>query len=191
MRKVMVAFGSRASAFSFSPFGRGVCIKFHHVVSTNLRVGKSDEFDTPIEVLEAGIVHCCRDFTGAVKQIIQKSNAPLSFNPGYGLDEIAYSDLKHILRHTMILFINEHEEEYIARLFGLDASDIRDLGPDIVVTTLGSRGCRVITESHDAHVPAVAAKMVDPTGAGDSFAAGFLFGYQWSGSGMVFLLPHL
>jgi len=40
----------------------------------------------PWEVLEAGIIHFCRDFIGTMKQITRQSDDRSSFNPGYGLD---------------------------------------------------------------------------------------------------------
>lgn len=43
----------------------------------------------------------------------------------------------------------------------------------IVVLKMGARGCRIFTRSEDAIVPAFTVTEVDPTGAGDSFCAGF------------------
>jgi ribokinase len=45
-------------------------------------------------------------------------------------------------------------------------------GPPTVVVKLGARGCRV----GDRELPALPAEVVDTTGAGDAFAAGFLLG---------------
>jgi ribokinase len=42
--------------------------------------------------------------------------------------------------------------------------------------TLGAQGCRVITESARWHIPAFSVDVVDPTGAGDAFAAGVAWG---------------
>ncbi len=48
----------------------------------------------------------------------------------------------------------------------------------IVVLTHGSRGATVYAGKGVLHVPAFAAREVDPTGAGDVFAAAFLLRYQ-------------
>ncbi len=135
------------------------------------------EIEPPDEILEAGVIHMCRDFTGAFKKLIQNSDAQISFNPGYGLDEIEKKDLEYILQHTTILFINEHEQRYLMRMFELTSEDVRVLGPDIVVLTRGSRGSKVFSEGDVKEIGAIPAMLVDPTGAGDSFAAGFLAGY--------------
>lgn len=126
------------------------------------------------DILKSKIVHICRDFVDISKKIIDRSDSKISFNPGYGLDEIEQSDLQYILKNTDILFINQHEEQYLNELFG--TLDIRDLGPKIVVLTLGSKGCEIISESGLIKVGVVPTDLDDPTGGGDSFAAGFLMG---------------
>ena len=47
---------------------------------------------------------------------------------------------------------------------------------DIAAITVGARGAYVVTRAETLHVPTAASKIVDATGAGDLFAAGFLAG---------------
>jgi sugar/nucleoside kinase (ribokinase family) len=78
-----------------------------------------------------------------------------------------------------ILFANEGETKALAGKadFNEAAKAISQLCP-IVVTTCGPRGAIVSHQGQSIHVPAEkVAKVVDTTGAGDQFAAGFLFGY--------------
>ncbi len=63
------------------------------------------------------------------------------------------------------------------RTFDLKDENVRELGPNIVVLTLGSKGCKIFSDEGEQVVGAVPTTLVDPTGAGDSFAAGFLVGY--------------
>lgn len=56
------------------------------------------------------------------------------------------------------------------------ARRLRELGARVAAVTLGADGCYVAGEGFDGHVPAVAVDAVDGTGAGDAFAAGFLYG---------------
>lgn len=78
-----------------------------------------------------------------------------------------------------ILFANEHE---LAALTGIDDFDtaiaqVAQKVPTVVVTR-SENGAHAISEGEHAHVPAEPIdKVVDTTGAGDLFAAGFLFGY--------------
>jgi len=46
----------------------------------------------------------------------------------------------------------------------------------LVAFTLGRRGCLLLQGARETHVPAFSATEVDPTGAGDTFAAALLFG---------------
>ncbi|WP_298285802.1 adenosine kinase [Novosphingobium sp.] len=78
-----------------------------------------------------------------------------------------------------ILFANEHE---LAALTGIEDFDagLAALSPKVptLVVTRSEKGAHAVSGGEHAHVPAEPiAKVVDTTGAGDLFAAGFLFGY--------------
>lgn len=77
-----------------------------------------------------------------------------------------------LLTDVDVLVVNEGE---LAALGG-DALALLDQGPDIVVVTLGGRGCRVVTREGSEHVAAVSAPVVDTTGAGDCFTAALAYG---------------
>lgn len=53
---------------------------------------------------------------------------------------------------------------------------LRDLGPTRVATTLGARGAWALVDSEAVHVPAFDVPVVDTTGAGDAFHAGYAWG---------------
>lgn len=57
---------------------------------------------------------------------------------------------------------------------------IRDMGPEFVVVTLGSRGAYALSQSGSAFQPAFHVPVVDTTGAGDCFHAACLFGLEQS-----------
>jgi sugar/nucleoside kinase (ribokinase family) len=78
-----------------------------------------------------------------------------------------------VLEHASILKLAE--DEAAALLGGIDAERIAALGVPEVVVTLGERGALVWSGSALEEVPArPAVGRVDPTGAGDAFAAGYL-----------------
>ncbi|MDQ3810703.1 MAG: sugar kinase [Chloroflexota bacterium] len=59
----------------------------------------------------------------------------------------------------------------------LAALQLMDLGPRLVIVKLGERGCLAVTPEGEVASPAQPlARVVDPVGAGDAFAAGFLAG---------------
>lgn len=86
-------------------------------------------------------------------------------------------NLLSLLKKVHILFINDSEARELAGASNLilAARKIRSLGPKIVIVKKGEHGS--ILTSSDWHFIAPAyplENVVDPTGAGDSFAGGFM-----------------
>lgn len=76
------------------------------------------------------------------------------------------------LKMSDSLFCNNYEAESLSKYAGV--SDILDVDADMVVCTYGSKGSRVRIGEERFDVPVVKAdKVVDATGAGDSFRAGY------------------
>jgi len=96
----------------------------------------------------------------------------ISFAPGQIYARLGRERLAGILRRTAILFVNRREAEQLG-----GAERLRLSGCDIVVETLGAEGSRVTHAEGGFHTPAFPTAVVDTTGAGDAFAAGFLLGW--------------
>ncbi len=81
--------------------------------------------------------------------------------------------------HIDILFSNESEITGLYENDDLNAAlDIARKECPLVIVTRGEHGSLIATGSETVEVaPMPAAKVVDSTGAGDQYAAGFLFGY--------------
>ena len=77
-----------------------------------------------------------------------------------------------------LLFANEEEAKALFKAAKLnDALDALEETGVLSVVTLGAKGCAVVTPAGRFEVPAApAASVVDTNGAGDLFAAGFLYG---------------
>lgn len=86
-----------------------------------------------------------------------------------------------ILRKVDVLILNQHEAaELLGRMGqGADlnpeeaAADLRKLGVECVVVTLGSAGAYASAGDAAEYVPAVKVRAVDTTAAGDAFTASF------------------
>jgi len=79
-----------------------------------------------------------------------------------------------LLEHVTVLKLAEDEAEALGG--GIDGEALRGLGVPEVVVTLGSRGSLVVTSRSARRIPtsALPPASVDPTGAGDAFAAAYL-----------------
>jgi ribokinase len=75
-----------------------------------------------------------------------------------------------------VLVVNEHEAAWLLGGSEVEASRLRELGPEAVVVTLGARGALVVTPTAADVVPAPPAKAVDTTGAGDAFTGAVAHG---------------
>jgi len=99
------------------------------------------------------------------------------FDPGQQIIRMDGDALREGILNAHGLFVNEYEFELLQKHTGLSAEDIL-CHPEFTVITLGRDGARVHTCREDLHVPIIDdAPVVDPTGVGDAFRAGFLFAY--------------
>src|SRR6185295_19949628 len=86
-------------------------------------------------------------------------------------------DLREMLKHIDVLVINDAEAREIAKEANLvrAARRILTMGPKRLVVKRGEYGAAMFTESYYFATPAYPLEEVfDPTGAGDSFAGGFM-----------------
>ncbi len=88
--------------------------------------------------------------------------------------EAARPELERLLSLADVVKVSDDE---LAPLVGVDAVEdgarrIRQLGPSLVVVTLGGRGCYFDAPSASGYVAGVQVPVVDTTGAGDGFVAG-------------------
>ncbi len=104
------------------------------------------------------------------------SEVKISFDPGMLYARRGIPALLPILENTYICFPSEEEVEILSRKeFWEGSRQLLDLGVQIVVCTMGHKGSYVFTQEEEFWTPAVKIRaVVDTTGAGDVFAAGFL-----------------
>ena len=91
--------------------------------------------------------------------------------------EGALSDLRVVLRRVHVLLINDSEARQLSGHHNLieAAARIQKMGPKAVVIKRGEHGASLVSGRDVFAVPAMPLRLVrDPTGAGDSFAGGFM-----------------
>jgi sugar/nucleoside kinase (ribokinase family) len=89
----------------------------------------------------------------------------------------AHADLLELLKRLDGLVINDSEAKLLTGDHNLvtAAQRVRDLGPKFVVVKKGEHGALYVGPDHTYVLPAFpTTRVVDPTGAGDSFAGGMM-----------------
>jgi len=91
--------------------------------------------------------------------------------------ETAMDDLEKVLRKVDVLMVNDSEARQLSAQFSLvkAAREIMKMGPKYVVIKKGEHGALLFHEEGVFFAPALPLEDVfDPTGAGDTFAGGFI-----------------
>ena len=91
--------------------------------------------------------------------------------------EIAMDDLKEVLKKVDVLLVNDGEARQLSGEFSLvkAARAILEMGPKFLIVKKGEHGALLFHGDHVFFAPALPLEEVfDPTGAGDTFAGGFI-----------------
>ena len=104
---------------------------------------------------------------------------PFVFDPGKQTPRLNGAQIMAGLQGAYVLISNEYEFGMLARATGRSEAELLGATP-LAVITRGSRGSTIYTSQTNGQgldiPPAAAAGVVDPTGAGDSYLAGLVFG---------------
>lgn len=101
----------------------------------------------------------------------------LSLDPGELYAKKGLTMLKPIIKRCFAVFPNEHELELLTgEGHKKGAEKLLAEGVSIVAVKLGPKGCYVTNGREEHLIPRYPAEVVDTTGAGDAFCAGFLHG---------------
>ena len=105
---------------------------------------------------------------------------PFAADPSQQLARMEGPEVRTLIKGADLLFSNEYEKALAEQKTGWSDEQILDeVGTR--VTTLGAKGARIDRQGEESiHVEAAAVdELVDPTGMGDSFRAGFLAAHSW------------
>lgn len=119
----------------------------------------------------------CTEDMATLPQSYRRQNFKYLFDPGQQTTALSPEALKNGISGAYILFASDYELGLIAQKTGWTEDVIMENVPTLVVT-FGAQGSRIRTRTSDVKVPAVAllGPVVDPTGAGDAYRAGFIKG---------------
>ena len=91
--------------------------------------------------------------------------------------EVAMDDLKAVLKKVDVLMVNDGEARQLSGEYSLvkAAAKIHEMGPQFVIIKKGEHGALLFSKGEVFYAPALPLEEVfDPTGAGDTFAGGFI-----------------
>ena len=110
-------------------------------------------------------------------QQLRGSRVKISFSPGNIYAKLGLNELKPLIERSLVLFLNKEEASALTGSSDVEeVASILDEGAHIVAVTLGDKGSYVVTRSKSLYLPPYKSDITDTVGAGDAFAAGFLYG---------------
>ncbi|OGE37566.1 hypothetical protein A3B42_03960 [Candidatus Daviesbacteria bacterium RIFCSPLOWO2_01_FULL_38_10] len=107
----------------------------------------------------------------------QKLEIPYMFDPGMQLPRLTNQDLITGIKGAKILIGNDYEIGLLSSKLKVKSEKLLE-NIKILITTLGEKGSIIQTKDQNIRIKAAKPKeVIDPTGAGDAYRAGFLAGY--------------
>jgi ribokinase len=106
------------------------------------------------------------------KEIMEKFEGFVILNPGHFYASMGFERLSELLRYSDMVIMSFQEFEMLK----CSREDLMKF-VEFAVITLGKNGALCWTKEGKFFEKALKAKVVDTTGAGDAFAAGFIYGF--------------
>lgn len=105
-----------------------------------------------------------------------EAGIPFMFDPGQGLPMFNGEELLYFIEMADYLAVNDYESQIIQDKTGLSLEELAQKVKALIVT-LGASGSQIYADGQRYEIPCVQAQqVVDPTGCGDAYRAGLLYG---------------
>ena len=145
-------------------------------------MGEMDDFPIAQHTIESSqIIHIGTGRPAYYRKIMKAAsqlNKPIYFDPAQELHYVYTPEVfAELLDMSHALFVNQNE--LATAMEYMNYSDKKQLlnHVELLVITLGKDGSQIVTKTEEINIPAITPKaVVDPTGAGDAYRAGFYAG---------------
>ena len=109
---------------------------------------------------------------------LAEAEIPFIFDPGQGLPMFNGPELLELVDIASYLAVNDYVGEMLAQRTGLSLTKVAEKVKALIVTK-GAEGADIYSNGKCIAIPPVpASKVIDPTGCGDAFRGGLLFGLE-------------
>ncbi len=114
---------------------------------------------------------------------------PFMFDPGQGLPMFSGGELLAFVEHASYVAVNDYEGKVLEERTGVKLEALAQKVKALILTR-GAEGSIIYTDGQRFDIPCVkAAEVVDPTGCGDAYRAGLLYGiaagFDWPKTGRL------
>lgn len=118
------------------------------------------------------------EYLDVLTKIREMGDVTVSFDVGWDMTGVWYEGIFDLLPMIDVLFMNETECQHYTRCDDVETG-ARRLAEKagMAVIKMGKTGAMAIRNGEKFFAPAYTVKAVDTTGAGDSFNAGFIYGF--------------
>ena len=118
-----------------------------------------------------------------------KANIPFIFDPGQGLPMFTAEELITFIEQASYIAVNDYEAKLLQDKTGLTVEKITSKVKAFIITK-GSHGSEIYTDDEMIKIDAIkASNLVDPTGCGDAFRSGLIYGisagWDWHKTGKL------
>lgn len=105
-----------------------------------------------------------------------EAGIPFIFDPGQAMPLFNGEELRRMIEQATYVTVNDYESSLLQERTGFSSKDIAERVKAYIITR-GPKGSEVHSGEGLMHVPAAnAMRVVDPTGCGDAYRAGLIFG---------------
>lgn len=122
-------------------------------------------------------------------QEFHEAGIPFMFDPGQGMPMFNGNELLDFVEKANYIAVNDYEAQLLQSLTG---NTLNKLATQVnaLIETKGAEGSVIYAQGKQFHIPAVRPKkVVDPTGCGDAYRAGLLYGIaqgmDWQETGQL------